>query len=166
MIGHELADVQERHRRWWRGHDGVTVVLAPPQHVGRGDAGRERRDLVVGIGDTTTSGHDLLRRDEVRAEDGLSQDVVRQLGREAADALDDPVLELTTTPDQALDGVLVGVHLDESTVTRVLDKTLELLLLRLGAVRRDRLSRHRLLLVGHYHPLWANDNCLGMRRVF
>ena len=85
VTGLDLPDIEHRHRRWRCRHHGVTVILAPLQSVSRRQTFGECRDLVVSVDDARASLGDFLRRDEIRAEDGLRQRVVGRLGREATE---------------------------------------------------------------------------------
>ena len=81
--GLDLPNVEHRHRGGRCRHHGVTVILAPLEHIFRRQALGKCRDLFVGVNDARASLADFLRRDEIRAEDGLRQRVVGRLGREA-----------------------------------------------------------------------------------
>ena len=84
--GLDLPNVERGHRRGRRRHDGVAVFLAPLEHVLRRQTFGECRDLLGGVNDARASLRDFLRRDEIRAEDGLRQTVVGRFRREATDA--------------------------------------------------------------------------------
>jgi len=75
--GLDLTHVECGHRRGRCGHDGATVLLAPLEHIKRRQTFGEGRDLFVSVDDARANLGDLLRRDEIRAEDGLRHRVVR-----------------------------------------------------------------------------------------
>ena len=83
VTGLEFTNIEQGHRGQRCGHHGVTVILAPLENVLRRQTFGECRDLFVGVDDARASLADFLRRDEIRAEDGLRQRVVGRLGREA-----------------------------------------------------------------------------------
>ncbi len=83
--GLDIPNVERGHRRGRCRHDGVTVFLAPLEHILRRQTFGECRDLFGGVNDARTSLADFLRRDEIRAEDGLRQTVVGLFRREATD---------------------------------------------------------------------------------
>lgn len=75
----DLPNVERGHGCGRCGHNGVTVVLAPLEHVLRRQTG-ECRDLFDGVNDCSASLGDFLGRNEIRAEDGLCQPVVGRFG--------------------------------------------------------------------------------------
>ncbi len=146
------ANVEKGHRTVGTGDEHVAVVAAPLQHFLRGHGVAELRELLVGVDDWLARLGDFLRRDEVLAEDGTGEAVVRRLRREPANAREHVRLELAAALQEPLETVLVGIDLLERLVGGVVHETLELLLL----VRRDRTNRHR------FSPLHSRNRSGGV----
>ncbi|MFM2340112.1 MAG: hypothetical protein RLZZ360_748 [Candidatus Parcubacteria bacterium] len=81
----EAANLEEGHGAVGSSDQHVAVVAAPLEHFLRRNGVAELRELVVGIDDRFARLHDILGGDEILAEDGADQFVVRRFRREATD---------------------------------------------------------------------------------
>lgn len=80
VCGFDFTNIEQRHRCRRCRYDGVTVFLAPLEHVFRWQTFGECRDLLGGVDDARASLGDFLGRNEIRAEEGLCQTVVGRFG--------------------------------------------------------------------------------------
>lgn len=67
VVGLDLLDLKQRHRLGRCGHDGVTIFLAPLQHVFRRQTFGECLDLLVSVDCPASLGY-LFWRDEIHTE--------------------------------------------------------------------------------------------------
>lgn len=138
MGGLDHPNVERGHRRGRCGDDGVTVVLAPLEHIFRRQTFGECRDLVVGVHDARTSLADFTGEDEVFVEDTAGKTVVGRLRGEPRDASDQIVLPLVPATEESLEAILVGIHHGERFARAILRESVVLLAL----IRGDRVHRH------------------------
>ncbi len=82
----EDANLEEGHGAVGSGDQHVAVVAAPLEHLLRGHGVAELRELLVRVDDALARLHDVLGGNEILAEDGADQVVIRCLRGEALDS--------------------------------------------------------------------------------
>lgn len=136
--GLDLPNIERGHHRRRYGHDGVTVVLEPLEHIqGRQTFGK-LVSLLVGVHDVRASLGDFFRCNEICAENGLCEIVIRRFCGETTNTSDQIVLPLVSATEESLKAVLVGIHGGERLARAILRESVVLLAL----IRGDRIHRH------------------------